>query len=306
MAVRYERPYSRASTWARRLGGFAVLLFIVAALGHRLARMETPNFLVIAGVCTMLALVAFVLALAGLRALWVCGARGGRAAFWGLILSLVLLVPAGLAAERYIALPRIHEVTTDMLAPPAFLEPPVVDHGWLKRPDMPAGKALELQRTAYPELSGRRYEGTIDRVLQATLAVARERNMTIVATEGFERLRSPADPPEMLPETPAEEGPAIASATPENFVAPLPIPAPRGREAPPVLPTRIVIQGVVTDPVFGLPSDVVIRMTAEAATTFVDMRAVARYGSHDLGLGAWHVSHFLRALDAALIGIAGS
>ncbi|MNL88500.1 hypothetical protein D3C87_2182490 [compost metagenome] len=48
-----------------------------------------------------------------------------------------------------------------------------------------------------------------------------------------------------------------------------------------------------------------IRLREEAETTLVDVRVAARYGPRDLGIGADIAQHFLTALDAELLGIAG-
>jgi len=55
--------------------------------------------------------------------------------------------------------------------------------------------------------------------------------------------------------------------------------------------------------VFGFASDISIRLSEEAETTYVDMRSVSRFGPHDLGSNALIISEFLAALDAELLGI---
>ena len=55
----------------------------------------------------------------------------------------------------------------------------------------------------------------------------------------------------------------------------------------------------------GLPFDVVIRLREEAETTLVDLRVASRFGPHDLGIGAEIAEHYMHALDAELLGIAG-
>jgi hypothetical protein len=304
MEVRYERPYSHASAWAWRLGLFAVLLFALTAVAHRLGTMETPNFVAVAMLAAALAVLALICGVAGLANLWVYGAKGGRAAFWGMVLAILILLPAGFAAERYFGLPRASDVSTDRGDVPAFLEEPEAAPSWL-------GEGRRAPPEAYPELTGRRYEGAMDRVLSTVLTIAAEQGITIVKTSGGVRLPAPAAAEAEAPEEAAPEAMESPPAPQPDFEAPVPIPAPRdggGVLAAPVTPaqpSRVLLQGVVADPVFAIPSDVVIRLIEEAETTRVDMRAVTRYGPHDLGLNAWHINAFLEALDAALPGAAG-
>ncbi len=55
---------------------------------------------------------------------------------------------------------------------------------------------------------------------------------------------------------------------------------------------------VALSPVVGFVSDVVIRITEEDETSYVDMRSVSRYGIHDVGDNAAKAIRFFAALDA--------
>jgi hypothetical protein len=54
-------------------------------------------------------------------------------------------------------------------------------------------------------------------------------------------------------------------------------------------------------PILGLVSDIVIRITDEGESTYVDVRSVSRYGPHDLGDNAAKVLRFFEALDAEVM-----
>lgn len=71
----------------------------------------------------------------------------------------------------------------------------------------------------------------------------------------------------------------------------------------PVVPgdgTELTIEAVAYTLLLGFPVDVAVRLTDEGTSTYVDMRAVSRYGRHDLGDNARRVTGFLTALDAAV------
>ena len=68
----------------------------------------------------------------------------------------------------------------------------------------------------------------------------------------------------------------------------------------------VTLQGETRTLVLGLRFDVIIRLREEAETTFVDVRVASRYGPSDLGFSADIAEDYLKALDAELLGIAGS
>jgi hypothetical protein len=305
MAARFERPRSRAAGWARRVSVFAVILFLLAAVMHRTGALQSQNLVAISLLAALLAVAGLVLALVGLWGLWTSGAKGGRSAFWGMMLALMLLVPFGLAAARYAQLPRLYDISTDAMTAPRFLEVPGAAPGWLGTAarSQPLSASID-QRAAYPQLTGRRYEGAIDRVAAAVRRVAETRGIVVTQSEGADML---APDVTLLPDTPEITDGAVPPAPDlDTLVPPLPVPAPRAGNGPAAtgMPSRATLQGVAADPVFGFRSDIVIRLIEEEETTFVDMRAALRTGDHDLGLNAWHVSRFFGALDAELLGIA--
>ena len=60
---------------------------------------------------------------------------------------------------------------------------------------------------------------------------------------------------------------------------------------------EIRIEAVAQSRVFGLVSDVIIRLVDEGESTYVDLRSNSRYGPHDLGDNAEKVLRFIGALD---------
>ena len=56
-------------------------------------------------------------------------------------------------------------------------------------------------------------------------------------------------------------------------------------------------------PILAVPGEVVLRLSDEGDTSFVDMRARTDFVTHDLGLNAWLIDRYLKALDYDLIGI---
>ena len=194
----------------------------------------------------------------------------------------------------------LYDVRTDTAAPPPWLAERSARQDWLPRIGVVTPRDREVQLAAYPGLSGRRYEGALDRVYQGVRKVAAANGIAITAEDGLDNIL--ADLEDLV----VDPGKATGSAEPLGDV---PIPEARPLETP-VLPRAggpgdVLLQGEWRSPVFGLRFDVVIRLREEAETTLVDMRAASRYGPHDLGIGADLVEGYLKALDAELLGIAG-
>lgn len=305
MPFRYERPSSIAAAWSRGLGRFALALAITAVLLHRFGALSLPNAVAVILLAAALAVLVVGLSVVGFFMLWQIGARGGKAAFFGMVMAGLVLGPVGLAASRYVMLPALHDISTDPIDPPKWLIEPEITPSWLPRSAEATPESRGEQLQAYPELTGRRYEGAIDRVLLAVQAIVASHKWTLVASLGADEL---AQGLELLP-----EGTETDAATPGGGTNPvdpsrLPIPEPRpdlGNLPLEPLPTDVRLQYTFRSKILGIRHDVLIRLVEEEETTFVDLRAATRDGDHDLGLDAELVKSFLRELDVSLLGIAG-
>jgi len=280
------------------------MLALITLVLHRLEMLTLPN--AAAAVLLASALAAFVLGLAmiGFFMLWQIGAKGGHASFSGMVMALMVLIPVGLAAGRFVSLPRIHDISTDIQNAPQWLEPPQIAMSWLPRRDGDDPSLRELQAMAYPQITGRRYEGAIDRVLLAVRAVAEANKWTPVANVGLDVLVDGLEPADEKAAASNAEKTLNGEADPTR--APLPAPRPDIENLPlEPLPTFAVLQFRTKSLILGVPEDILVRLSEEEETTFVDMRAATRDGDHDLGLNAAVVRDFLRDLDVRLLGIAG-
>lgn len=300
MMVKYERPYSYAAHWAKRCGIFSCLLFAAVLLLHRFGPLTTPHFLTLSFLSAGIAVLAVLLAVIGLVSLWTVAAKGGMAALGGLIFAAVPLAAAGLAAAGYFMRPALHDIATDPADPPRWIIEPAEIDGWLGRPVEISTQDREVQKAAYPGLTGRRYDGALDRVLLGARTVAEKTGVTITEQRGVENAVTDLEDMVINPETAEPE-----KAEPQNV--PVPLDRPLESALPPSITgsNEILLQGEWRTLVAGFRFDVLIRLREEAETTLVDVRAQSRYGAHDLGGGALFAETYLRALDAELLGIAG-
>ncbi|OQP84179.1 hypothetical protein BTR14_20455 [Rhizobium rhizosphaerae] len=316
MKILYERPVSAAARWSRRIGRFSAGLLVITGLAHWLHAVTTPHMIALALLAAGLAAVAALLGVIGLVRLWQVAAVGGIAACVGLAYALIPLGVAGYGLYRFLDRPALTEVSTDTTEPPPWIAPPAAAQGWLPRPVVLL--APERQAEAYPTLTGRRYDGALDRVFAAVKTVAAASHLKITEERGTENAAAdledmPANP-DPKPAPPRRGAPRAA---PAGDADPCNVPIPSARPDPGseiLMPGQrasdILLQGEwrspVTAPLTAVPFDVAIRLREEAETTFVDLRVSVRYGPHDLGFGAAYAETFLRALDAELLGIAGS
>ncbi|TRL39424.1 DUF1499 domain-containing protein [Rhizobium straminoryzae] len=301
MTVRFVRPVSRAAHAGKRLAEGGLVLFVLAILAHRFGPLSTPHLVALLLAAGALAALSVPLALRGLVQLWQVGALGGIASLKALICALPPLALVAYGLFLYQSLPRLYDVTTDPDDPPAWKMPVEAAQIWLPRSFVVSSADRDRQRLAYPALTGRRYEGALDRVYEAVIKVGKENRIHFQNTR---RMAARGAAP------PAVEKalPATGSANrPVPDVIPVPLPRPSLIEPSPVPVADngdLLLQGDTRTLILGLPFDLVVRLREEEETTLVDMRVASRFGPHDLGQGAEIAEVFLRALDAELLGIA--
>ncbi|TAV72654.1 DUF1499 domain-containing protein [Rhizobium leguminosarum] len=302
MAIRFDRPVSNAARFSRLLAAFSLVLALSVMIAHRFGGLATPYLVLLLIAAAGGALLSAMLAAVGLRSLWMTGAEGGLAALAALIFAVFPLGLGAYATERYMTRPDIYDVSTDPVSAPDWLSPPHSDQIWLKRNVQVTPEDREKQLAAYPELTGRRYEGALDRVLEAVRKVAKMSGITITKSSGDTEPDRDAEDKPVKPPAPGDD--AVADAP---DIVPVPTPRPYDDDVAKLIRgvNGVTLQGTTRTLILGLRFDIIIRLREEAETTFVDIRVASRYGQHDLGFSAEIAGDYLKALDAELLGIAG-
>ena len=301
MTVRYERPVSHSAYFSRRLALLAFVTFVLAWGMHRFGPLETPYFLAVMLVCALMSAIAFYLGILGLVMLWNRGARGGKRAAQALVLSILPMAPFVFGAAQYTGRPPIYDVSTDLVDAPRWVADVDADQSWLGPRADPTPKDREAQMIAYRGLTGRRYEGALDRVYTAARKVALADGIAI----SEERGAPDGALGEFSGDAPKQAGDEAVPDTLDYVPVPVPRPDNVETQAEQLPSGEAYIQGMHRTLIFGFRQDVVIRLREEAETTLVDIRVATRYGSHDLGTGSAFIERYLRDLDAELLGIAG-
>jgi len=181
--MRIERQASPAAKWSSRIVSFALVLMLTAGAAHRFGFIETVPFLWSLVLAGGLALIALLTGGFALWQMWEHGLTGLRAASWGVFLSILLLVPFGVAAVLYTTHPPLTDVMTDLTYPPQFTYADKLRHEPMN-PIMPISQANGLVHiAAYPELTPRRYEHARDQVVTAVLTLLERRGWTLLTPE---------------------------------------------------------------------------------------------------------------------------
>jgi hypothetical protein len=109
---------SKWAIWARRLGAFALPLAVIPVFLHRERLISSADFHVIELVAGGFALLSLFLAIGAFARLWVTGDQGWVRATFGLLFSLVCLLPMAFVAWLALHYPAVSDVSTDYADPP--------------------------------------------------------------------------------------------------------------------------------------------------------------------------------------------
>ena len=232
------RQSSVSARWSIRCAIFALALMAVAVLLHRFGQIETGAFLSVLALVALIAALGLVLSIAGLTGLWLHGYAGGRRAAAALALCLVALSPFFYAFYKAATLPMLADISTDLSDPPQFAE------------SRPSALNAELQASAYPDVTGRRYG-----IAGENLLALAERLVSDSGWRVIDRRGSLDGSGEML------------------------------------------LEAEVTTLIMGFKDTIVIRVTDEGETAYIDMRSKSGFGGYDMGANAARVVSFMQALD---------
>lgn len=173
-----RRLPSKSAKWALRMAIFIPVLAILSILAHRSGSVDTQSFLVLLAMIALCAFAAFFLVIMAFRSLWVNGKRGGRRATWALFIIAVIAAPYLYATALSITRPSVTDVSTDLIDPPVFRS-----EAQLLGENAGTVIAGDLQ-DGYPDITGRRYNTTVDAILEQVSQLAENRSWLETARKG--------------------------------------------------------------------------------------------------------------------------
>ncbi|MGJ4946155.1 DUF1499 domain-containing protein [Bradyrhizobium sp. HKCCYLS1011] len=186
MARRFHAPYlsepvSSLATWTRNLAVFSVVAVLVSILIVRFDFLEMKPALATFFGALGLAVLSILVGLAAFVAIWQNGSRGmGRILLAFLIDAVVLAYPAYLVLQ-YRKLPKIYDITTNLIEPPTFEALAPLRNGDGTNPAVYAGlTAWEKQQKFYPDIEPVQLELPPDRAYAIALKLVNRRKWFVV------------------------------------------------------------------------------------------------------------------------------
>jgi uncharacterized protein (DUF1499 family) len=175
-----EERVSRLAVWSLRVAVFALP---VTAIGLVLYLSEALDFrsalyTVLAGVGV--SALALLLALAGFVVIWNEGLKGLGRVIGAAALALLLITPTATIAGLSMGLPTLHDITTDVADPPAFLALAAV-RGRDANPLAYAGDDVaEEQRTAYPRIKPIEFDDPAEEIYAAVMKLVTRHKWLVI------------------------------------------------------------------------------------------------------------------------------
>jgi len=195
MVVRPRQRRSRLARWSLRLALLAVPVLVITAFAHRFSLIDTPTMYASMAAGFVLAVAAVITAVAAFHAIWRDGLAGFSAALSAVCVGLLILAVPAVGAWRIVSLPRLADVTTDTIDPPAFAFAGMAD---ARHPARPPAAELALQRRAYPDILSHRYPVGVARVLEQARTIVGYRGWHVldevapVSADGTARIEAVA------------------------------------------------------------------------------------------------------------------
>ena len=176
-----SEPFSALATWSRRLAVFSAVATVVSVMILRFGFLEIKPALATLFGALACAVLSILVAFAGLVALWRVGSRGiGRTLAALFLDALILAYPAYLAV-RYRSLPAIHDITTDPINPPQFVELARLRGTDGANTAVYAGLySAEQQRAAYPEIEPVDLDVTAQRAFEIVQKLVARRKWLVI------------------------------------------------------------------------------------------------------------------------------
>jgi uncharacterized protein (DUF1499 family) len=166
--------------WSLRFGLLAIPILLIASVGHRARLIDATATYGIIALGFSIAGLAVIAAFIAFERIWHDGRKGAGAALRGLVLGLLVLSLPAVGAWKVVTLPRLNDISTDLVNPPEFVraaadrsadDVPIAD---------PGDEDAALQASAYPDIVPRHYPVGPARVYEAALAIVNKRRWTLL------------------------------------------------------------------------------------------------------------------------------
>lgn len=118
--VHYYQHISQKAEWSARIGVLFFFLFLLTFATHRFSKLSTPAAMQLFGVAVAGAVLAVGLGIAAFVSIWREGHLGVGNATTGVLFGMLMLIAPIISLPSLLKLPRIYEVSTDLVHAPLF------------------------------------------------------------------------------------------------------------------------------------------------------------------------------------------
>jgi uncharacterized protein (DUF1499 family) len=175
-----EEPISKLAIWSRRLALFAIAVVLLVIVIVNLGFLDpVPAIASLAG-SLFFAFVAMALAFGAFVVIWRQGSRGLGLAVAALAIGAAMLAYPAYLAVLFYRLPPVNDITTDPIDPPRFEAVARLRPRGANAVAYPGAAAMQLQRSAYPDIEPLLVSVTPLEAYDAALAVITKRKWRIV------------------------------------------------------------------------------------------------------------------------------
>lgn len=182
-----EIRVSKVAVWSRRIAVFALPVFLLAILLHRLGAIEYYPALVLVFAVLAILTLSLLLAIAALVVIWNEGLKGLGSALLALFLSAALLAYPVFEVVRGVMLPPINDVSTDTADPPQFAAIAKLRPQNANPVQYAGGQTAELQKAFYPAVRPAEFDAELSEIASAVSTLMQRRgwrNLDIVQASG--------------------------------------------------------------------------------------------------------------------------
>jgi uncharacterized protein (DUF1499 family) len=179
--LRYYLHESRNAVWSQRIALLFLLLFAITFGLHRIGELPTPVAIKLFGAALIGAVIAVGLGFVALAGIWREGYTGAGKAVAGLAFGAVMLAGPLWSLPNLLALPRLHEVTTDVDSPPPFQKLAAQRKNLGANSSEYQRQEAELQAKAYPDIKPLPVNRPTEDTYSAVREAVKTLNWTIVA-----------------------------------------------------------------------------------------------------------------------------
>ncbi len=178
MGARITVQRSRAARFARTAGVFSVPVLVLTALGHRYGLVPETALVALISTGILFAILGVSAGLYALVDIWQNGEEGAGSAVLGVVYSVPGTLLFAAAVYALAVYPRLNDISTDTVDPPAYLTLRGIP---ADRVAPPPPDRRDVQLSAYPDITARRYPVNLRRVFDAVKLIVEDRGWQVVA-----------------------------------------------------------------------------------------------------------------------------